>query len=71
MVVFFLIPILILALVAAAPLWPYSKNWGLYPSGGLGAGAPAWFSEAAARNLGSGQTPIRTRVGSAVGAASL
>lgn len=37
MVVLFLIPVLILALVAAAPLWPYSKNWGLYPSGGLGA----------------------------------
>jgi hypothetical protein len=37
MVVLFLIPILILLLVATAPAWPYSKNWGLYPSGGVGA----------------------------------
>jgi hypothetical protein len=37
MVVLFLIPILILALVATAPLWPYSKNWGFFPSGGVGA----------------------------------
>jgi len=36
MVVLFLIPALVLALVAAAPAWPYSKNWGYYPSGGLG-----------------------------------
>ena len=37
MVVVFLIPFLVLALVAAAPAWPYSKNWGYYPTGGLGA----------------------------------
>jgi hypothetical protein len=37
MVVLFLIPALILALVATAPAWPYSKNWGYYPTGGLGA----------------------------------
>jgi hypothetical protein len=37
MVVLFLIPILILALVATVPTWPYSKNWGYYPTGGLGA----------------------------------
>jgi hypothetical protein len=37
MVVLFLIPILILLLVATAPAWPYSKNWGFYPSGGVGA----------------------------------
>jgi len=36
MVVLFLIPALVLALGAAAPAWPYSKNWGYYPSGGLG-----------------------------------
>jgi hypothetical protein len=37
MVVLFLIPLLILLLVAAALAWPYSKNWGFYPSGGVGA----------------------------------
>lgn len=37
MVVLFLIPILILALVATVPTWPYSKNWGYYPTGGVGA----------------------------------
>jgi hypothetical protein len=28
--------ILILALIGALPTWPYSANWGYYPSGGLG-----------------------------------
>ncbi len=37
MVVLFLIPVLILALIAVVPTWPYNKNWGYYPSGGLGA----------------------------------
>lgn len=37
MVVLFLIPALVLALVAVVPTWPYSKNWGYFPSGGLGA----------------------------------
>ena len=27
---------LILMLVGAFPTWPHSKNWGYYPSGGLG-----------------------------------
>ncbi len=36
MVVMFLIPALILLLVFTAPAWPYSKNWGYYPTGGLG-----------------------------------
>jgi hypothetical protein len=31
-----LIVILILLLIGAAPAWPYSRNWGYYPSGGLG-----------------------------------
>ncbi|MFD0913963.1 DUF3309 family protein [Methylophilus luteus] len=31
-----LLVILILALVGALPAWPYSANWGYYPSGGLG-----------------------------------
>lgn len=29
--------ILVLLLVGALPTWPYSANWGYYPSGGLGA----------------------------------
>jgi hypothetical protein len=31
-----LIVILILALFGALPRWSHSKNWGYYPSGGLG-----------------------------------
>jgi hypothetical protein len=37
MVVLFFIPILVLALVATVPTWPYNKNWGYYPTGGVGA----------------------------------
>ena len=28
--------VLVLLLVGALPLWPYSTGWGYYPSGGLG-----------------------------------
>jgi hypothetical protein len=31
-----LIVILILLLVGVLPTWPHSRNWGYYPSGGLG-----------------------------------
>ncbi len=31
-----LIVILILALIGALPTWGHSRNWGYYPSGGLG-----------------------------------
>ena len=31
-----LIIILILLLLGAIPSWPYSRNWGYYPSGLLG-----------------------------------
>jgi Protein of unknown function (DUF3309) len=31
-----LVVILILLLIGALPTWPYSANWGYYPSGGLG-----------------------------------
>lgn len=31
-----LIVILILMLLGAVPTWPHSRNWGYYPSGGLG-----------------------------------
>lgn len=28
--------LLILMLIGALPTWPHSRNWGYYPSGGLG-----------------------------------
>ena len=28
--------VLILLLVGGLPTWPHSKNWGYYPSGGIG-----------------------------------
>jgi hypothetical protein len=31
-----LLIILIILLLGALPTWPYSANWGYYPSGGLG-----------------------------------
>ena len=31
-----LLVLLVLLLVGALPLWPYSTSWGYYPSGGLG-----------------------------------
>jgi len=31
-----LIVLLVLLLIGAAPSWPYSRNWGYFPSGGLG-----------------------------------
>ena len=31
-----LLVILILAFLGVIPTWPYSRNWGYYPSGGLG-----------------------------------
>lgn len=31
-----LVIILILLLVGAAPTWPHSRNWGYWPSGGIG-----------------------------------
>lgn len=31
-----LIIILILLLIGAFPRWPHSRNWGYFPSGGLG-----------------------------------
>jgi hypothetical protein len=32
-----LIIVLILLLIGAIPSWPYSRSWGVYPSGILGA----------------------------------
>ena len=31
-----LIVLLILMLLGAFPVWPHSKRWGYYPTGGLG-----------------------------------
>ncbi|MEQ1853404.1 MAG: DUF3309 family protein [Chthoniobacteraceae bacterium] len=31
-----LLIVLILILIGAIPTWPHSRNWGYYPSGGLG-----------------------------------
>jgi len=31
-----LIVLLILVLIGALPTWPHSRNWGYYPSGGIG-----------------------------------
>jgi len=32
-----LLIILVVALISSVPAWPYSRGWGYYPSGGLGA----------------------------------
>jgi hypothetical protein len=31
-----LLVVLVLLLLGAFPTWPHSKNWGYYPSGGIG-----------------------------------
>ena len=31
-----LLLLLVLLLIGALPAWPYSTDWGYYPSGGLG-----------------------------------
>lgn len=31
-----LIALLILMLIGALPTWPHSRNWGYYPTGGIG-----------------------------------
>jgi hypothetical protein len=31
-----LLILVVLLLVGALPRWPYSRNWGYYPTGGLG-----------------------------------
>jgi len=31
-----LLILVVLFLIGALPTWPHSKNWGYYPSGGLG-----------------------------------
>jgi low affinity Fe/Cu permease len=34
---FILTIVVIVALVGSLPVWPHSKNWSYYPSGGVGA----------------------------------
>ena len=36
MLITLLLVILLLIAVGALPTWPYSRNWGYYPSSGLG-----------------------------------
>jgi hypothetical protein len=31
-----LIVVMILVLIGALPAWPHSRNWGYYPTGGIG-----------------------------------
>ena len=31
-----LLIVLVIMLLGALPTWPHSRNWGYYPSGGLG-----------------------------------
>jgi len=31
-----LLVVLVMLLIGAMPTWPHSKDWGYYPSGGLG-----------------------------------
>ena len=31
-----LIIVIVLMLIGSVPTWPHSRNWGYYPSGGLG-----------------------------------
>ena len=31
-----LLIVLVLMVIGAVPAWPYSREWGYYPSGGLG-----------------------------------
>ena len=37
MLVDLLIVVLVLMLVGSLPSWPYSRNWGYYGTGGIGA----------------------------------
>ena len=36
MIGFILLALLFLMLLGALPTWPHSRNWGYYPSSGLG-----------------------------------
>ena len=36
MIGWLLLVVLVLMLLGSAPVWPYSRDWGYYPGGGLG-----------------------------------
>jgi hypothetical protein len=36
MLLLILVIVLLLALFGSLPAWPHSRNWGYYPSGGIG-----------------------------------
>lgn len=36
MIEMLLLIVLVILLLGALPTWPYSREWGYYPSGGLG-----------------------------------
>lgn len=36
MLMLVLVIVVVLALIGSLPTWPHSRNWGYYPSGGLG-----------------------------------
>jgi Protein of unknown function (DUF3309) len=36
MLLFILTIVLIIALIGSIPKWPHSRDWGYYPSGGVG-----------------------------------
>jgi hypothetical protein len=36
MLLMILVVVLLLALVGSVPAWPHSREWGYYPSGGVG-----------------------------------
>jgi hypothetical protein len=36
MLLFILAIVLIIALIGSVPKWPHSRNWGYFPSGGVG-----------------------------------
>jgi hypothetical protein len=36
MLLVILVVVLLLALVGSVPAWPHSREWGYYPSGGVG-----------------------------------
>jgi len=36
MLLMILVIVLLLALVGSVPTWPHSRDWGYYPSGGVG-----------------------------------
>jgi hypothetical protein len=36
MLITILVVVLLISLIGSVPAWPHSRDWGYYPSGGLG-----------------------------------